>query len=608
MVIITNAAESNRAIIYYIPEVTWGTRPASGVVKTMRILNSSIVPSKETVMSEELRADRMVPAIVEVSASTGGDIEWEFSAGGPDDFFQYFLLGAWTEQMTHFVLRGTAVTITANNVVTLVGADYTNYLNDEDYIKLEGFTNVGNNGHFSIDSLAFSGGNTVVTVDGTLLTVEAGSAYTKIVDASDVILKSTTTAFTSGNTINGGGSNSFSGKSLFVGQTIYVEGLGKGSGSLVVGATDPAEGDTIIISDGIDEITYEIRTNSALVSPGNIHVALSGTPLTMATSLTTAINARFLREACRVTAVSDGVDTLTLTNHRGTGGSIATASGGFTETTFSGGSNSKHGYFTIASLPNDDTIVTVETLTTDANSDTLAVIIKGSHLRNPGTVASITKQSISGETSFTDINKHMDYRGLRLGSFNLAVSVGEIVNGSFSLMGRDTTTAAATVLGNPVTYTVLNTTNTEVFNATSNVGSIKRDGVVLDVAITDIELEGDAGLREQRAVGERFPAGIGYGRMTLQGSFTAFFTDFTLFDSFLDHSTLSLSFDFEDADHNAYIFTVPSLKLTSDPIAPGGIDQDVMESIEFMAQRSASLNTMFMIDRFSSVYPMSAVA
>jgi hypothetical protein len=599
-------AESNRALVRYINEVTWGTTPGSGVVKTVSMLNSSLSASKETQQSETIRADRMIPSIIEVAASTEGDIEFEFSAGAQDDFFQHFLLGTWSEAMTHFVLRGPSVTITANNTVTLTGADYTDYITDEDYIKLEGFKTPGNNGYFNVDAVAFSGGNTVVTVDGTLLTAEVGSAYTKFLDANDVILKSTAVALTSGNVIDGG-TNAFLNKGLKVGQTIYLEGLGKGTGTLLCEATDPAEGDTITINDGTNSVVFEIRTNAALVAAGNVHVAFSGTPATLAASIALAINEQFRQEKIRCSAVAV-TDTVTVTNHRGSGGSIAATGTGVTETTFSGGDNTKWGFYTIASLPDADTIVVNETLATDANGGTLAVIVKGSHLRNPGTVADITAQSLSAETRFSDIDKQFLHDGLRVGSFSKSITVGEIVTGSFSFMGAETTAENSTVLGDTGTYTVLDAPSTEPFNATANAGKIKRNGVTLPGELMSIELEGDAALRMQRGVGSRFPIGIGYGRFSLTGTAEIYFQDFTFFNDFLNHVTSSLSWDFEDVDHHKYIYTLPAVKFTADPIAPGGIDQDVMEPVEFMAFRDSSLNTMMMIDRFSSVYPMSAVA
>lgn len=601
-----NSAESNRAIIRYIPEVVWGTTPGSGVTRTMRITSSSLAASKETVVSDELRADRMVPNIVEVSAMTGGDVEFEMSCGSQDDFFQDFLLGTWSTTMNHFLVKGPSVTVTGTSQITITGADYTNYLADGQYIKLEGFQAGENNGYFSINGApSFSGGNTVITVDETSLVVEAGSSTTRIYDANDVILKSTLTAITSGNTINGGGANSFAGASFQVGDKIYIEGLGKESGTITAEATDPTEGDTFTVSDGTNSITFEIRTNSALVAPGNVHVAFSGTEATLAASINAAINAQFaLRKFKCYSTVSSAV--VTVVNGAGVGGSITESSTGLTVVDFTGGDAQKFGEKTIASIPNDDTIVTVETLTVDANAGGATVVIKHSHIRNPGDFNDIVKRSISAETGFTDVSKFLAHDGLRVGSFQLSVTAGEIVNGSFSFMGAETVPGNSTVIGDTGSYTVLDTTATEVLNATSNVGTVKKDGVALTTAVTSIELNGDAALREQRAVGEKFPCGIGYGRFSMTGTIEAYFVDFSLYNAFLNHETASLEFDFTDIDGFRMIFRVPAVKFTSDPVAPGGIDEDIMESIEWSAQRDPTYQTMMMIDRFSPTWPMSA--
>ena len=597
-------AESNRAVLRYINEVTWGTIPGSGNSKTMRITESSLSASKEVKMSDEIRADRMVPAIIEVAASTSGDVGFELSAGSQDDFFQQFLLGSWSKAMNYFLVKGASIAVTGANEITISGADWTDWLADNQWLKLEGFLTVSNNAYVSINGApSFSGGNTVITVDQTLV-VEAGSAFGKIMDAGDVLVAATTVTFTSGNTVDGGGANGFA--TLKAGQRVFVDGLGKETGTIQAAATDPAEGDTVIVSDGVDSITFEIRTNSALVTPGNVHVALSGTPNTLAASIGAAIMGQFRKQAFRCSATVS-TDTVTVTNHRYTGGSISSASGGITETNFSGGSATKGGRFlTVLSVIDNDTFTVSETLSTDANSGTLTVVVKGSHLRNPGTVADITKQSIAAETGFTDVTKFFTHSGLRVGSFELDVSSGEIVTGSFEFMGRETLTSASTVLGNTGTYTVFDTTATEVFNATDNVGTVYKDGAALTTSIMSISLKGDASLREQRAVGEKFPAGIGYGRFSLTGTVTAYFADFTLYNDFINHVTSSMAFDLTDADSNTYWFTLPSVKFTSDPISPQGIDQDVMEEIEFMAFRDATLQTMMMVDRFSSVFPTSA--
>lgn len=604
-----NAAESNRASIRVIPEATWGTTPASGVTKEVRLTSSGLTTAKETKVSEEIRSDRMIPSIIEVAASSSGEIEFEFSAGSMDDFLAAFLLSTWSRSINFFQLKGTAVSIADSNTITLAGADYRDYLPAVNgYVKLEGFLTPANNGYFQISAKNFSGGNTTIDISGTPLTAEAGSALTALFDANDVILASTATAFTSGNTVNGGGSNSFATQTLKVGQKVHIEGLGKGVGEFAFAATNPGEGDTFTVSDGVDTIVFETRTDITLIAEGRTGVVLSGTEATMAANLAAAINAKFAAKELRCTATVSSGD-VAVTNHRGAGGSLAASDDATSVvvTDFAGGDATKLGFFTIASIPNDDTFTTVETLGTDANSGTATVIIKGSHLRNPSSQADIVKQSFSIETGFNDVSQFFLRRGMRVGSFSLDVSSGDIVTGSIEFMGRDTipsTTAVLTGGG----YTVLDSTTTEVLNATDNIGEFKVDGQVLDgVAFKSISLEGDASLREQRAIGEKFPAGIGYGRFMLSGSGEAFFSDRTLYDKFVDHETTSFSFDVSDADFNTYYFTVPSTKITTDDIMPEGIDQDVMDNFEYSAFRDVTLKTQLLVDRFSSVYPSSQV-
>lgn len=599
-----NGAESNRASLRLIAETTWGTTPGTGTTKEMRYTSSSLVTGKETKTSDEIRADRMVPNIIEVAGMSSGDISTEVSAGSNDDLMQAFLLGAWSKPMNFLLVSGASATVTGASQITLTGADYTDWLADNQWIKLEGFLNAANNGYFSINGApSFSGGNTVITVDQTSLVVEAGSAYTKFMDAGDVLLVSTLAAITAGNTVDGGGANAFG--SVVKGQKVFIEGLQKGTGSVVVAATDPTEGSTITISDGVQSVVFEVRTDASLVAEGNVHVALSGTEATMAANLQAAIMDQLRKEAFRVSATV-ATATVTIKNLRGAGGSITTSDAvAFTVTTFSGGSASKSGVFTVATAVDADSFTTVETLTADANGGGLTVVVKGSHLRNPGVLNDITKQSFTLQSGFEDVSKYFRRTGMRVGSFTMSVSAKELVTANWSLMGGAPSHSSTDVLGDTGIYTVLGTTNTEVFNATANVGIIYKDDVALSSAIREIELTGDASLREQPAVGSKYPAGIGYGRFTLGGKLSVYFEDFAFYNNFIDHDTTSLSFNFEDVDHITYYYTVPALKITSDPISPNGIDQDVMEEMEWEAQRDPVLNTQFMIDRFSSVFPSS---
>lgn len=601
--VLINSADSNRAEVRYIKEVQWGVTPASGISKAARITSSGLVTGKETETSQEIRSDRMTPNIIEVAASSSGPVEFEFSAGAVDDFAEAVLAGDWTRDLNFWQVKGAQVRVVDSNTIRVLGIDATPYLSNNQWLKLEGFELLANNAYVQVASFAFTGGNTDIDITGATLAAENGTAFSKVLDANDVLDKSTTTAITSGNTINGGGANAFAGLTIKVGQKIWMTHIAKDVGTLQFLATDPSEGDTILVSDGVRSVTFEIRTVAGLVAEGNVHVALSGTPNTMASNFGAAVQRQFARGGLQVSA-SVATDTVTLTNHLVVGGNIVASGAGVsvTVTAFTGGDLATGGFLTVASVPNDDTIVTVETLTVNANAGSVPVTIKGSHLRNEDTPAEIIRQSFSIETLFTDVSKNFLRNGMRAGSFELNVETGSIVTGSTEFMGRETIPSSTPVLTGGG-YTVQDATATDVFNATANVGQIFKDGVELDVAISSLSFTVDGNLREQRAVGEKFPAGIGYGRITIEGSAEVYFENFDRYNDFVNHATVGLSFNFTDVDNQWYFFTIPAVKFTTNDIAPGGIDEDVKEEIEFQAQRDPVLDTMFMIDRFSSVYP-----
>lgn len=605
-----NAAESNRVAIYYVPELVWGTTPTSGVVRIARITSSSIVASKETEQSNEIRSDRMVPSIIEVAASTSGDIEGELSAGTYDDFFQQFLLGAWTEPMNHMWVKGPSVAVASGTTITITSAtDYTDYLADDQWLKLEGFTDPANNIYVQIAGTpSFSSGVTTITIDSTTLIAEVGSSFTTVMDAGDVAAFLTDISATaSTKTFASAGSTPFG--SLVVGQKVYIEGLDKETGTIQAVATaDPIDTDTLTISDGTSTIVYEFHTDSTAIGAGNVYIANTAVENDLATNINAAIMAQFAAGNSLVSSTV-ATDTVTVKNNNNLqGGSIASTADDTNEldiTDFSGGVAGNQGIFTVASIAAAFGGFTVEETVVDQTAGA-SVVVKGSHLRNPGTVASIAKQSMSVMTSFTDVSKNLMHDGLRVGSFSMSFEAGAIVSANFSFQGSQTQTNPALLLSDTGSYTVLDTTPTEVMNATDNVGTITHNGTALATSVMSIEINGDNSLREQKAVGNKFPAGIGYGRFTLEGSITAYFQDFTLYDAFLDHDTNSLEWPVTDANDFRMIFRIPAAKFTANPIAPGGIDEDIMEELEWSAQRDTTLQTMFMIDRFSSIKPFSA--
>jgi hypothetical protein len=234
----------------------------------------------------------------------------------------------------------------------------------------------------------------------------------------------------------------------------------------------------------------------------------------------------------------------------------------------------------------------------------LPVTIRGSMLRNPSVSANIVPQSFSIESFYADVSKGFIQNGMMVNTFSLDVNASSVMTGSFEFMGAQTATLSATQLGNTGSYTVLGTTATEVLNATTDVGTITKNGTALSTAIKQIKIDGKAQLRNQMAVSSKFPVGIGTGRFELTGSLQAYFADLDLFNNFLNHDTVSMEWDFQDQRLCTYYWTIPAMKISADPVNSKGIDQDVMEDMTWEAFRDPTTQCMIQIDRFSPLVPM----
>lgn len=594
-------ADSNRASLRELEEANdcWGQAPATGVTRARRFTSSSITATKETAVSDELRDDRMVSSVIETAATSGGEINWEFAAGTIDMDLQRALMGLWSRPMGWDVFRGKHVSITANNTITIGGGDFRDYFTVGRRLKTSGFINPVNNDYVAISALGFTGGNTTITTVTSTFVAETGTNDTAVADANDVIiLKNTTIRFgNAARTIDSATPGQFAtavaAGQLVAGQRIFVEGVGYETGTIT--ADTVVADDAVTLSDGVNEVT--------LVADTDFEIGADDTET--ATNLVAAINAlRFLADEPLLLSAASALGVVTVTNLRKDGGALTQVDATLAVVDFADGDAPLGGFYTIVSVSDDAIVVDRDVPVLAAGGN---VTIKGSMLRNPSRSADITPQSATIETSFHDVGQHFVVDGLRTGGVSMEVTAGSIVTGSSTLQGRETKRSSLAKLDNEANYTVLEAATTEVVSATANVGALAVNGVEQSTAIRSIQFSLEGNLRNQQAVGSKFPVGIAAGRLNLTGSIEAYFADGAMYDRFLNHETVSLAFPIIDVDKNTYYFTIPAFKVTSDPVAPGGIDQDVMETMEFSALRDAATRCMMQIDRFSSVDPITAL-
>jgi len=602
-------ATTNRSTLRSLLESQWGSTPTSGTTRELRMTSHSMSTKKNTTKSNEIRDDRMVSDIIETEMMSDGGVNFEMSAGVSDDYLQAFLMGTWTRPMTFDFWVGNEVSWTADNTITVTGMDLVGYLIAGRNISTHGFVNPANNNVWNIDTIAFTSGNTVITVTDSTAVVEAGNSSSMVSDANDIIVLKDTAiraGTTGASTFDSNGGNAFasaiSAGQLVVGQKIYVDGLGYGVGTFTFTAA-ASVGDSVTVNDGVSSYTFVAGTDFAV-----------GTTATMtATNLALAINKTRVFGAgggpgvaptfLSVKAAST-VGAVTVVNLNATGGSLAkVVDTGTVNTvvTFAGGNTSEQGFFTLTAVTSDVLYVSPQP-TTNANAGSLPVTIRGSMLRNPSTSADIIQQSFSLESFYEDVSLGFVQNGMTVNTFSLDANSSAVMTGSFEFMGKATTTLSTPQLG-ATPYTVLGPLQQEVMNSTTDVGALTKNGEPLSTAIKQIKIDGKAQLRNQMAVSSKFPVGIGTGRFELTGSVQAYFATMDMFNDFLNHTTVSLGWDFQDSKKNTYYFTVPALKFTADPVNAKGIDQDIMDELTWEAFRDPVSQCMLQVDRFSSLSP-----
>jgi len=215
---------------------------------------------------------------------------------------------------------------------------------------------------------------------------------------------------------------------------------------------------------------------------------------------------------------------------------------------------------------------------------------KGQTLRN-GT----TSKSYSLELAFADVTKFKSFTGMRVNTLALNLSVGEILTGVLGFLGKGSVLGSATIgTGGPTAAP----TN-EVLNAVSNVAYIGEGGALFSGKLKEFSLNLNNNLRQQKAVGTLGNVGIGTGRAVVTGKLQAYFEGAAndLYTKYLAGTETSLSFRITDAANNAYIITMPRVKLTKGELTAGAADQDVMAELDFQALRHPTYDFTIQIDR-----------
>lgn len=252
--------------------------------------------------------------------------------------------------------------------------------------------------------------------------------------------------------------------------------------------------------------------------------------------------------------------------------------------------SANNGYFQVLTVAAGTITVKGETALVNEAAGP-SVTITGQTLRN-GTDA----KSFSLETEFGDVTQFKSFTGMRVNNFTLNLSVGEILTGVLSFLGKDSAIAASTIgTGGPNAAA----TN-EVMNAVNNVAFITEGGAAFTGELQEFSAALANNLRSQKAVGTLGNVGIGSGRAVVTGTFNAYFEDETLYNKYLNGTETDLAIRVTDPAGNAYIITFPRIKFTGGNLAAGSADSDVIVEMEYQGIRHPTYDFTYQIDRFAA--------
>lgn len=171
------------------------------------------------------------------------------------------------------------------------------------------------------------------------------------------------------------------------------------------------------------------------------------------------------------------------------------------------------------------------------------------------------------------------FAGCVVNTMSIGVTAQQLVTLGFGVMGKGVTAAEAVIVG--ATYADAN--SNDVLSAGTDFASLTMTGITDEPAIQAITIDTTNNLRQQAVVGSIDSAGIGDGRFEMTGTMNAYFEGGDLYDAFLNHDALSLSFLLGTEAGSRYLISVPKLKITSGTIVAGGNDQDVFANLNWQA-------------------------
>jgi hypothetical protein len=179
------------------------------------------------------------------------------------------------------------------------------------------------------------------------------------------------------------------------------------------------------------------------------------------------------------------------------------------------------------------------------------------------------------EDSANDITQFRQFTGMAVSQMAISIAPNQMVQATFSMVGKDMTQAQTALDGNPASPS-----GGEPFDSYS--GSINEGGSSIAI-ITSLDFTLSNSLSPTNVVGSDTTPQLEFGRAVVEGTVTAYYEDETLIDKFLNETETSLDITLDDPSSGSTLqFEMNSVKYNGADV-PVADPQSRIITIPFVA-------------------------
>lgn len=248
----------------------------------------------------------------------------------------------------------------------------------------------------------------------------------------------------------------------------------------------------------------------------------------------------------------------------------------------------------VVAKANDGSTLTLAPGSIVADQSGATLTITGTHLRNGTTRSAFTLERRL--VTSTGADYFQSFVGQIVDAMTLNFESKAIVTGSFSFVGKIGNAADSSLDSDVALLGYAAAETTPVMNATANIGTFLFDNAASTEALKKITLNIANGLRGKDAMGTKGNFDIGVGTFEVTGNLSGYFLSNALYQKFLDHANVALSWRVTDALGNVIVFTLPRLKLAKADPKVEGRNTDVMVDADFTALLDPTTGATMIID------------